>query len=69
MRIFASRWCADYARASYPVAGEARVAHVMFAVGPGEAVVSSIQVAMAPPRHHPQPPFPSPKDVVIHPSI
>jgi len=35
--IFASRWCADYARASYAVAGEARVARVTF-VGLGEAV-------------------------------
>ena len=37
MRIFASRGCADYARASYAVAGEARVARVTF-VGLGEAV-------------------------------
>ena len=65
MCIFASRWCADYARTSYAVAGQA---HVTFAVGP-EAIVSSIQIAMALPRHHPRPPFPSPKDAVIHPSI
>jgi len=38
MPIFASRRCADYARASYAVAGEARVARVTFAVGLGEAV-------------------------------
>jgi len=37
MFIFASRRCADYARASYAVAGEAHVARVMF-VGLGEAV-------------------------------
>jgi len=36
MRIFASRQCADYARASYAGAGEARAARVTFAVG-GEA--------------------------------
>jgi len=30
MRIFASRQCADYARASYAGAGEARVARVTF---------------------------------------
>ena len=33
MRIFASHQCADYARALYAGAGEARVARVMFAVG------------------------------------
>ena len=68
MRIFASHRCADYARVSHAVAGEARVAHVTFAV---EAVwcVSSIQATMALPRHHPRPPSPLPKDTVIHPSI
>ena len=57
-----------YARVSHAVAGEARVAHVTFAV---EAVwcVSSIQATMALPRHHPRPPSPLPKDTVIHPSI
>ena len=70
MRIFASRGCADYARASYAVAGEARVARVTF-VGLGEKLfgVSSIQAAMAPPRRRPRPPSPSPKDAVVHPSI
>ena len=33
MRIFASRQCVDYARASYAGAGEARVARVTFTVG------------------------------------
>jgi len=33
MRIFASRQCADYARASYAGAGEARAARATFAVG------------------------------------
>ena len=33
MRIFASRKCADYVRASYAGAGEALVARVTFAVG------------------------------------
>ena len=32
IRIFALRQCADYARASYAGAGEARVARVTFAV-------------------------------------
>ena len=38
MRIFALRRCADYACASYAVAGEAYVVRVTFAVGLGEAV-------------------------------
>ena len=33
MCIFASHQCADYARASYAGAGEARVTRVMLAVG------------------------------------
>jgi len=33
MRIFASHQCADYVCTSYAGAGEARVAHVTFAVG------------------------------------
>ena len=49
---------------------EVRVARVTFVVGL-EAVfcVSSIQATMAPPRHRPQPPSPSPKNAVVHPSI
>ena len=39
MRIFASRQCADYARASYAGAGEARVARVTFAVGEASCLV------------------------------
>jgi len=37
MRTIASRQCADYARMSYMYAGagEARVAHVTFAIGLG----------------------------------
>ena len=35
MCIFASRWCADYACASYAVADEARVARITLAVGLG----------------------------------
>ena len=39
MRIFASRQCAGYARASYAGAGEARVARVKFAVGEASCLV------------------------------
>ena len=39
MRIFASHQCADYARASYAGAGEARMARVTFAVGEASCLV------------------------------
>jgi len=63
MRIFASRQCADYARAraSYAGAGEARVARVTFAVGEASCLVfvRSIQASMAPLPRRPRPPSPS----------
>jgi len=53
MRIFASRQCTDYARASYMYiagSGEVRVACVAFAV---REAVCSIQTVMAPLRRRP----------------
>jgi len=71
MRIFASRQCADYARASYAGAHEARVARVTFCCRPREAsclvfVVFKPLYAMAPLRRRSGPPSPSPKNTVVH---
>ena len=71
MRIYASRQCAHYARASYAGAAEACVARVTFAVGLGSCLVWCQlypKAAMALSRCHPRPPSPSPKNAVVHPS-
>jgi len=67
MRIFASHQCADYARASYAGAGEARVARVTFANIRRSKLfgVCSIQAAMAPLCRHPRPPSPSSSTIYL----
>ena len=66
MSIFASRQCADYARARHMLVLVRRVWHVLcFAVGEASCLVFVVSKPRWPPCRRPRPPSPSPKNAVV----